>query len=268
MSMPYRPIQASSADSRLGRFIPDDFSHVAKYPFKNVAPRTITTVNKVLRLPYWHWQHDQGSEGSCVGHGVAMERAITNTAQNVVLNALGIKTRWYDSIDIWNRAKEIDPWSETNPGDDNGTSVHAAYDVCREQGIRRVSSMKLVNGIPTPQGEKARDLKEGVATNRWATTVDEIRTAISLGLPVTVGVNWYSNFDTPVWINKETWIGQGDLGTIRGGHCVCLYGASDRRQAFKVKNSWGRSYPLVYMPYSVMARLLKEDGEAALVTDR
>jgi hypothetical protein len=35
-----------------------------------------------------------------------------------------------------------------------------------------------------------------------------------------------------------------------------------------VKNSWGRAYPLVWLPYAAMERLLKEDGEATLVTDR
>lgn len=29
-----------------------------------------------------------------------------------------------------------------------------------------------------------------------------------------------------------------DLGGIRGGHCVCVYGASDRRQAVKFVNNW------------------------------
>jgi hypothetical protein len=43
-------------------------------------------VEKVLKLPSWHWTHDQGGfEGSCVRpRRTAMERAMTNTAQNVV----------------------------------------------------------------------------------------------------------------------------------------------------------------------------------------
>jgi hypothetical protein len=49
---------------------------------------------------------------------------------------------------------------------------------------------------------------------------------------------------------------------------VCVYGASDRRQAFAVKNSWGRSYPLAWLPYEVMVELLREDGEATVITDR
>lgn len=267
--MIYRASLHEIEDSRLGRLIPDNWDHVEKYPFRSVAPAMVTAVEKVMKLPGWHWEHDQGREGSCVGHGIAMERAITNTAQNVVLRILGIKTRWYDSIDIWNQAKIIDGWPETNPGDDNGTSVHAGYDVARDKGIVRVDKMQLVNGRPTPIAPQPRSLAEGIATNRWARTVDEMRTGISQGLPVTIGVNWYSNFDVPKPdAAGDYWIGKGNMGTIRGGHCVCLYGASDKRQAFRLKNSWGRAYPLVWLPYSTMARLLAEQGEAALVTDR
>jgi hypothetical protein len=41
--------------------------------------------------------------------------------------------------------------------------------------------------------------------------------------PVVIGVNWYSNFDHPVRDSRgRWWIGKGDLGRIRGGHCVCI----------------------------------------------
>ncbi len=49
---------------------------------------------------------------------------------------------------------------------------------------------------------------------------------------------------------------------------MCIYGASDARQALKLKNSWGRDYPLVWMPYSSMERLIDAHGEVAIVTDR
>lgn len=262
----------------LGRKTPKDFNHVDKYPLKALAPRTVAKVEQVLRLPSWHWEHNQGREGSCVPHGSSMERAVTNTRQNI-LGALLHKTVRYDPIWLWNEAKKIDEWPETNPGDDEGTSVRAAYDVLRTVGHRRIGlhSISLnVDGVPVVNDpyEGPPSLDEGVLTNRWATTVDEMRTAIASNLPVTIGVNWYSNFDRPYHTlsgSKPDYIigkDKSSLGVIRGGHCVCIYGASDRRQAFRVKNSWGKSYPLVWLPYETMQRLLNEDGEAALVTDR
>jgi len=40
--------------------------------------------------------------------------------------------------------------------------------------------------------------------------------------PVVLGINWYSNFDEPNLDSKgRYWIGVGNLGPIRGGHCIC-----------------------------------------------
>jgi hypothetical protein len=268
--MRYRPIKAEPNDSKLGRYIPDRWDHIAKWSFRSVAPHIVDQVEKILVLPYWHKRHDQGEEGSCVGHAIAMERAITNTSQNRFLNIIGFKSRWYDPLDIWELAKEkYDEWEETKAGDDNGTSVHAGYDVARIDGIIRVKKMVLgPTGKPIPVGSSGlRDKSEGVEVVRWAQNSDEIRTAISEGKPVVIGVNWYSEASRPEKFKKEYWIGRNGFTRLDGGHCVCIYGASDRRQAFKIKNNW-YGYPLVWMPYSEMDRLLLEYGEAALVTDR
>jgi hypothetical protein len=42
--------------------------------------------------------------------------------------------------------------------------------------------------------------------------------------PVAIGVNWYTDFDQPVQKDGHYWIGLDakQLGTVRGGHCVCL----------------------------------------------
>jgi hypothetical protein len=41
-------------------------------------------------------------------------------------------------------------------------------------------------------------------------------------IPVVLGINWYSNFDRPQQDSKKRWwIGKGDLGSLRGGHCIC-----------------------------------------------
>ena len=254
----------------LGRKAPTDWKHYERFPFATTALPSVGFVERVLRLPRWHKTHDQGQEGSCVGHGVAFERSITNYYQNKVLQIVNAGRR-YDTIDIWNNAKRIDEWDDTNPGDDNGTSVRAAYEVMRILGPRRVKKMEILPGTtkPTAIKPKNRDPKDGIEVYRWARSVDEVRTAIAHTLPVTIGVNWYQNFYSPAEVRNESWIGRGDdLGQVRGGHCVCIYGASDRRQAVKIKNSWGNTYPEVWMPYETLQRLINEDGEVALVTDR
>jgi hypothetical protein len=269
--MRYRPLGTNPHDDRLGRFIPDDDEHIRKYPLSAVQPYRSINVERSLKLPSWHKTHDQGAEGSCVGHGSVMERAITNSEQNKVLKVYR-PTRRYDPVQLWEAAKVIDEWPETQPGDDNGTSVRAAYDVLRSVGPRPIS----VKGIYTPPGAdrpvvedqtQKPSFADGVYANRWARTVDEMRLAIKGGSPITIGVNWYSSFNRPQKFRGGWWL-QGDPGTIQGGHCVCVFGASDAREAFRVKNSWGPSYPEVWLSYKLMERLLGEDGEATLITDR
>lgn len=251
----------------LGRRIPVDFKHVEKYPLRALGLTTSMEVNKILELPFWHWTHDQGNEGACEGFGNTMMMAVLNMAQRRAANTRPYTVR-YDPWWLWDEAKLIDGWDDTNPGDDNGTSGVAAAEVMRKRGLVRYkyTSTLLSHILNNPT---CPDLTQGIDTYRWATDVDQMRAGLSQGLPIALGINWYENFDDPVQHSDGSWwIGESNLGQIRGGHCVCVYGASDRRQAFRVKNSWGRSYPLIWVPYATMSRLLVEQGEACLVTDR
>jgi hypothetical protein len=239
---------------------------IERYPFEAPAP---ATVEARLRLPAWIASHDQGREGSCVGHGVALERAIANGAQLRAAGATRVVLR-YNPISLWNAAKAVDEWSFTQPGDRNGTSVRAAYQIAQERGLERVRRMDVVAGVPTPAGASGFQLEHGVAAYRWARTVDAIRAAIAAGAPVTIGVDWHTGFDDPVRRGREWWLPEPEnAGSVRGGHCVALVGASDRRQAVLVGNSWGKDYPRAWMPYRTLERLVVvRRGEAALVTDR
>lgn len=226
---------------KLGRRVPTDWKHVEKYGIRLV--QMVATVNKTLALPYqYRSKYDQGEEGSCVGFGSSWLTSIDNH--------LFYAARW-----LYQQAQLVDDWADTPPQE--GTSVRAAMDV-----LRKVGHSQILHGKTLPP-----DIKHGILENRWATQVDEMRTAISEGKPIAIGVNWYSNFDHWQDDGNLHWIGRGDLGSIRGGHCVCVYGASDKHQAFKIVNNWGVGYPLVLMPYETMQRLLNEEGEATLITD-
>jgi hypothetical protein len=219
-----------------------------------LALPTPQTVERLLKLPSWHWTHNQGDEGACVGFGGAMMKAI--------LDGKRFNPWW-----LWDRSKMIDEWPETVPGDDQGTSVRASCEVMRAAGMVPLKTTGVQPAYSRTIHTKVGDMASGIKTYRWATTVDQMRAGLAAGVPISIGVNWYAGFDAPTTRNNEQYIFIGKTRP-RGGHCVCVYGASDSRQAFRVKNSWGRSYPLVWLPYTTMARLLNEQGEAALVTDR
>lgn len=246
----------------LGRRIPEDFEHVAKYPLLTLLADPTSELaipppgtEKSLGLPWWWKTHDQGNEGACEGYGNSAMMSITNHYQRLKATGQNITFR-YDCGWLYHEAQLIDEWSDTPPAE--GTSGRASCEILRTRGHRRVQS-----GVSGPE-----NIANGISTYRWATEADEVRAAIFAGLAVAIGINWYRNFDNPTIVNNERWIGLGSLGAIRGGHCVCLYRMSDRRQAFMLMNSWGVDYAPAWIPYTIFNRLMTEDGEAAVITDR
>lgn len=228
----------------LDRLEPTDWEHVDKYPAIRTLPQTVANVEHLIPLRYqYRPRYDQGYEGACVGFSLSWMMSLLNK-------------KFYDAQWLYLEAQKVDEW----PGENyEGTSVRAGMDILRNVGHKEIHDPRHNHGIL---------LGDGIAVNRWATTVDQIRTSISLGVPVVVGSNWYENFYEPVKVGRDYWIGEGNLGRIFGGHAWCIYGASDKRQAFKFTNSWGKEYPLTWIPYETVQRLLNENGEATLATDR
>jgi hypothetical protein len=233
-------------DFPLGRREPTTWVHVEKYPLRTIAPLTVDVAERTLNLPteYVTW-YDQGVEGACVGFAASWTMSVMNRQR-------------YDARWLYREAQLIDEWADTPPSE--GTSVRAAFDILRDKGHRR-----MWGPVPRPMM-----LANGIAANRWAVNVDEIRTAIQGGTPVVFGINWYSRFDQPEQLpNKEFWIGRGnDFGYIRGGHAICAYAVSDKRQAVRLVNSWGVNWKRSWLPYNAVTRLLNESGECGLIVDR
>jgi len=224
--------------SRLGRRIPRDWGHVEKHPYGIRSLKAIT-VNRSLAVPY---TYDQGLTSGCVAYSLQTMMGIYNRKR-------------YDCRWLYCEACAIDNDAETSCVADVGTYVVAGLTVLCDEGDRVAGSKKTVRA-------------EGVKSFAWATTVDQIRTAIAANKPVEFGINWYTNFDTPVMYNGSWWIGRGDWGKVAGGHAICCFGASDKLQAVRLVNTWGSSYPRVYISYDSIKRLLSEDGEAGVVLDR
>jgi hypothetical protein len=248
--------------SNLGRRKPPDLDHVSAYPLRTliVDPAHVLTippsgVEKSLGLPWWWKQHDQGQEGACVGFGVSAMSSITNHRQRLLATGKSVTYR-YASRWLYLEAQLIDEWGETPP--EEGTSVRAGCEILRARGHRRVQ-----NGVAG-----AVNTAHGISAYRWAQTHDEIRAAIYGNLAVAIGVNWYGSFDAPFERDGERWISIAPGSYVRGGHCVCIYRMSDRRQAFGLMNSWNESFPPVWISYSDTDRLIDEWGEAVVVTDR
>jgi hypothetical protein len=160
----------------------------------------------------WWDFYDQGKEGACVGFGCSRMMSLLNRKR-------------YDARWLWDWAKETDDWPETNPGDDQGTSVRAACDILRSRGHVTWRASFLGRDYQQRDTENP-NAADGITVYRWAKTVDDV-------------------------------------------HGVLKSPANDTAGAVRILNSWGRGYPhKVWMPDATLQRLIDEDGEVALVTDR
>lgn len=132
---------------------------------------------------WWNF-YDQGSEGACVGYGSSRMMSLLNR-------------KTYDAKWLWNRAKQVDEWPDTNPGDDNGTSVRAAMDVLRKEGHKPWRGTGQVKA------------SEGISANRWATRVDQVLDALKSPASGRMGAvrvlnSWGSSWPHRVWLPLET----------------------------------------------------------------
>ncbi len=258
--MRYRPIDRDPDDSRLGRLIPDDWEHVERYPLAALPPEQRPAKRPVVIGVNWYtefdrperdegsgeyfvarggagsltqirgghcvclepggepdpeawWEfYDQGAEGACVGFG--WSRCMS------ILNKELYAARW-----LWDRAKASDEWPDTNPGDDNGTSVRAAGDVLRRSGHVDWKN-EYAGDDYTEREHYTPEFIDGITRFRWARSVEDV-------------------------------------------HAVLGNDKADQLGAVPFLNSWGRDYPhRTWMPDDILDRLMREEGEVAIPTDR
>jgi len=258
--MRYRPIDDDPQDSRLGRFIPDDWNHVESHPLTALSPEERPTHVPVVLGVNWYSEFDdpqvdegtgehfvarggagsltrirgghciclepggepdteewwdfynQGAEGACVGFGWSRCMTLLN-------NGSMYAARW-----LWDRSKELDQWPDTNPGDNNGTSVRTAGDVLRQSGHVSWQAAYSDDDHHDRAGY-GPESDAGIQRFRWALSSDDVHQV---------------------------------LGNDR----------ADELGAVPFLNSWGRSYPhRTWIPDDVLERLIKEDGEVAVPTD-
>lgn len=186
-------------------------------PGDQLDPVTKKIVTRLQDTSTWYGFYDQGNEGACVGFGSSRMMTLLNRKQ--------YWARW-----LWDQAKATDEWPDTNPGDDNGTSVRAGLDVLANRGhVPWKASYSSLDDQPSDYRQRDQVpavVAEGISVYRWASTVDEVQAALQ----------------SP---------------------------ANQRSGAVRILNSWGTGYPQrVWMPNETLQRIIDENGEVGLVTDR
>lgn len=137
---------------------------------------------------------------------------------------------------LYKELQRNDEW----PGENyDGTSVRALMKVLRRDGY--------------------------IGSYHWAWDLDTVIDYLRVEGPVGVGTWWYYDMFFP----DPTGLIHIRGGRV-GGHAYLLNGVNVKRKIVRFKNSWGRGWGRLghgYMTFDSLARLIQEDGEAAIATE-
>ena len=176
--------------------------------------------------------YDQGSESSCTA------QAAVGLLRTGVHYRRGF-TDWsrFDDPDerhrLYRRAQTVDPWE----GDYEGTSTDAPFKILAADGV--------------------------ISAWRWLFGEPELREWLTWYGPAVVGTIWTDGMFTP---DRNGYI--VPTGVTAGGHAYRLAQYSQRRDAYRVVNSWGRGWGQsgrAWIRSVDMADLLAQQGEAVTV---
>jgi hypothetical protein len=253
------------SDHRFGRKVPSDFAHVDLYPAAKLAlAAPPLVVNRTL--PFTREMkaaYFQGNYNGCVGASLSQMQAFNNAiAGRAVLR--------YDWRALWNAAKAIDEFPDTQPGDNEGTSLRAGFDVLRQNGLIRLNA----NGKRPKKADW--NPAEGIESNYWATSVDQMRSIISQGVPLAMATDFTRAMENPVLKDGHYRMPETtDFRDVVGGHCWIIVGALDDRECFQMPNTWNLGWPdptgkelFADVPYKLIERLLPHGGECGVAIDR
>lgn len=115
-------------------------------------------------------------------------------------------------------------------------------------------------------GAKAVVASGKMTEYRWAFDTMDLAIAVSYFGPAVIGINWYEQMFTPD-VNGFLSIG----GALAGGHAILVRGFNVKKNAFKLRNSWGISWGITgdcWIRFDDMNTLLNQAGEACIPVTR
>lgn len=213
------------------------------------AEALITSIPSSYTIPNTPPIVNQGQEGSCVAFATAYAAAST-----LEYNFKGI-TNPRSPEYVYNQIK-----ISSCP---NGTYVSRGLNLIKDQGVCSWSEMPYTDVECSTQPDATQ--KTAASTHKfttWATVdktnINNVKTLLSMNLPIIIAVTVDGSFDNLSSANK--WIWKSHSGATRGGHAICVVGYDDTKQAFKVQNSWGTSWGdsgFFWIDYTFFAKTTK-----------
>jgi len=175
---------------------------------------------------------NQGGEGSCVSWGVGYA-ARSISWQDLYGGSFNYSTNIFSPEFIYNQIKVTDCSS--------GSYITDGLDLIQDQGVCVWNDMPYTDVScdlypNTYQAQQAINYKISSYT-RLSVSLDAFKDQLAAGKPIVVGGPVYRDF---------YYLGYNEIQTKTrrsyGGHCYCVVGYDDSKDAFLIMNSWGTSW--------------------------
>lgn len=256
---PQQPNQENQTMHSLGAVLVDEntYNSFAKADIEALTMKFKSQSSKAVAaalpssyiIPNTPQIQNQGGEGSCVAFATAYAAAST-----LEYNFKGV-TNPRSPEYVYNQIKVS--------GCPNGTYVSRGLDLIKNQGVCSWSEMPYTDAECSTQPNATQ--KSAATTHKfttWATVdktnISNVKTLLSMNLPIIIAITVDGSFDSLSSANN--WIWKSHSGTVRGGHAICVVGYDDAKQAFKVQNSWGKTWGdngFFWIDYTFFAKTTK-----------
>lgn len=206
-----------------------------RYPVTAIIPTAKTPRSYTWRC---NTHLDQGSEGACVGFGMAHELMARPAEVSGVSNSDALRKIYWE-------AQKIDPWE--------GGSYPNAFP--QYEGTSVLAGAKVM----------VKQLK-AARSYHWGFSLEDLIMGVGYHGPAVLGVTWYDSMYTP---NRNGFI--SPYGNVVGGHCILCKAVSVKHKRFTLHNSWGKDWGIggdAYITFDDMWTLLNDDGEVLFFADR
>jgi hypothetical protein len=181
----------------------------------------------------------QGEQQSCVGWSVAYALKSYQEREEMDWPLTGSD----GAVDPRHVFSPAFIYNQVNGGRDGGCTIPDALDLLHEKGAATLADMPYADKDcrrrpSAATAENARRYRIDYWRQVNAGDVMEVKAQLNAGYPVVIGATVDQGFAAAR--SGETW--KADKGKRLGGHAMVLVGYDDARHAFKLINSWGRSW--------------------------
>lgn len=175
---------------------------------------------------------NQGNTGTCVSwaSGYALSGTLNN--EFPVSGVTNPRSPWY--------VYQMDHSAAGNCDPNDGMYLTPGLDILINYGVPTYAADPSL-GSPCRRPTAAMDASaasDKVVNYAALSNLNDVKTALSMHLPVLMGFTVYSSFET-AFNNGSTF--KTISGSVLGGHAVCIIGYNDAKNAVLIQNSWGTS---------------------------